>query len=240
MKHNSSRTATTSAPERSNTRTMFLVGAMLLICVVWLTYSRWSNDSVEAPEVADTVHSSNPFRVASGNSTSTPSTHTSADVSGSSHAADTRAASKNETPTTYDDRLEHRVTPVEDFARRGDPKAIPAVLDALQDDDWRVRSRVMDAAVNAYVPIPESALIDRAQSDPSAEVRFLALAGIAARIEPAISRVPAIDADTARSLGRLALSDSSEEVRWQAQQILDALDAHTTAPTEDQSQGGAL
>jgi HEAT repeat protein len=139
-----------------------------------------------------------------------------------------------------DDNLEKRVEPVEALARRGDPEAVPAVLDALHDDDWRVRSRVIDAAVNAYVPIPESALIEHAQSDPSAEVRFGALAGIAARIDPAIPQVDAVDPGTARAISRQALSDASEPVRWQAQQILDTLDAKTSTPSNEPLQAEML
>jgi len=234
----------TGAAGASGSKAMFFVGATLVICLGWLTYSRWLHPA-DAPRETTTsteaaVNSSKAALVASGASTSTPAIRAaSAHESTSRHSADGAAATKSEMQS-YDEHLEKRVAPLEDFARRGDPKAVPAVLDALHDDDWRVRSRAMDAAVNAYVPIPESALIDRAQSDPSPEVRFLALAGIAARIEPAIQQVAAIDPDTARSLSRLALSDSSEHVRWQAQQILDALDAGRAAPTEDQSQAAAL
>jgi hypothetical protein len=228
----------TSAAGRSSGKMMLFVGAILFTCLGWLTYSRWlhpAHETLETTASSGIVNSSNPLRVASGASTSAPPMG----GSNSEHATDTSVAPKSEMQA-HDEDLEKRVAPVEDFARRGDPKAVPAVLDALHEEDWRVRSRAMDAAVNAYVPIPESALIDRAQSDPSPEVRFLALAGIAARIEPAISQVPAIDPETARSLGRIALSDSSEQVRWQAQQILDALDAGRAAPTEDQSQSAAL
>lgn len=232
-----------SASGGSNRKAMFFVGATLLTCLGWMAYSRWLNPSHESPATAAStgvVDSSKPLRVASGTSTSAQSARRVAtDDSNSGHATATPAAAKSEAQT-YDESLEKRVAPVEDFARRGDPKAVPAVLDALQDDDWRVRSRAMDAAVNAYVPIPESALIERAQSDPSPDVRFLALAGIAARIDPAIPQVPAVDAETARTLGKLALNDSSEPVRWQAQQILDTLAAARAAPTEDQSQSEAL
>jgi hypothetical protein len=79
-------------------------------------------------------------------------------------------------------------------------------------------------------------LIEHAQSDPSADVRFVALAGIAARIDPAIPQVEAVDPNTARAIGRQALSDASEPVRWQAQQILDALDAKQTATASGDSQ----
>jgi hypothetical protein len=232
-----------STEGRSNGKVMLLVGATLITCLGWMTYSRWLKPWHEPPEITapiGIVDSSNRARVASGTSTSAPATYSvPAGESNSDHPSSARVERGNEAQT-YDERLETRVAPVEDFARRGDPKAIPAVLDALHDDDWRVRSRAMDAAVNAYVPIPENTLIDRAQSDPSPEVRFLALAGIAARLDPAIPQVPAIDPETARSLSRIALSDSSEHVRWQAQQILDSLDGRRTASTEDQSQTGTL
>jgi hypothetical protein len=220
----------------SNGRVMVLVGATLVICLGWLTYSRLlqvSDETADRAAVSAAVSSSNPLRVASGTSASTSTAN-------ATHGAVAEHAVAQEKAQIHDDSLEQRVAPVEDFARRGDPKAIPAVLDALHDDDWRVRSRAMDAAVNAYVPIPENTLIDSAQGDPSPEVRFLALAGLAARIDPAIPQVPAIDRETARSVGRLALNDSSEQVRWQAQQILDALDVGQSAPAEDQTRAGAL
>ena len=136
--------------------------------------------------------------------------------------------------------LEKRVEPIEALIRRGDPSAVPAVLDALGEEDWRVRSRAMDAAVNAYVAIPESALIEHAQRDPSADVRFLALAGISARIDPAIPQVEAVDPSTARALAREALSDANESVRWQGQQILDALDTKQARPSSDAPQAEVL
>jgi hypothetical protein len=225
-----------NAKRLSDEWVMGLVGATLLICLGWLTYSRLlqgSDETADETAVSAAVNSNNPLRVASGTSAS-------ASPAEATHGVIAEHAVAQEKARIHDDSLEERVAPVEDFARRGDPKAIPAVLDALHDDDWRVRSRAMDAAVNAYVPIPENALIDSAQGDPSPEVRFLALAGLAARIDPAIPQVPTIDRETARSVGRLALTDSSEQVRWQAQQILDALDVGQSAPAEDQARAGAL
>jgi len=225
-------------PGHSKERAMVWVGVTSMICLGWLTYTQFLRASDETNEKPQLVDSNNTPRVASGTSTSTPS---SAPIVATTA---NRAVVQEKPDSGPDEDLEKRVAPVEDFARHGDPKAIPAVLDALHDDDWRVRSRAMDAAVNAYVPIPENALIDSAQGDPSPEVRFLALAGVAARIDPAIAQVPAIDRETARSVGRLALNDSSEQVRWQAQQILDALDvdlhaAGSTAP-ENQTQAETL
>lgn len=220
----------------SNGRVMLLVGATLVICLGWLAYSRLlrvPDETVDQAAIPAAINNNNPLSVASGASAST------SQANAISETGAERAGAPEKTQV-HDDSLEKRVAPVEDFARRGDPKAIPAVLDALHDEDWRVRSRAMDAAVNAYVPIPENTLIDSAQGDPSPEVRFLALAGVAARIDPAIPQVPAIDRETARSVGRLALNDSSEPVRWQAQQILDSLDAGQSAPADDQTRAGAL
>jgi len=226
----------TGTTRLSSGRVMVMIGATLVICLGWLTYSRLLHGSDESADaaVSAAVHTNNPLRVASGTSASTSPPRATHD------AIAERAVAQEKAAQIHDESLEERVAPVEDFARRGDPKAIPAVLDALHDDDWRVRSRAMDAAVNAYIPIPENALIDSAQGDPSPEVRFLALAGLAARIDPVIPQVPAIDRETAKSVGRLALNDSSEQVRWQAQQILDALDVGQSAPAEDQTQAGAL
>jgi hypothetical protein len=237
-----SRNASTAEPEPGG-KGMFFIGATLMFCLVWLAYSRWLNPAEERTSATATsdmaVSRGDEGRNVNGNwNSARPTLHSSGDAPGQAPDVVRKSPLPARAPAGTDQHLEERVADVEAFARRGDPKAVEAVLHALQDDDWRVRSRAIDAAVNAYVPIPESTLIDRAQSDPSPDVRFLALAGIAARIDPVISQVPAVDPATARSLSRLALSDSSESVRWQAQQILETLD-QSQAP-HDPSQAEVL
>jgi hypothetical protein len=237
-----SRNASTAEPEPGG-KWMFFIGATLMFCLVWLTYSRWLNPAEERASATATSamaasRGDEERNVNGAWNAARPTLRSSGDTLEPAGKRVEKSPPPALAPAGLDEHLEERVAAVEAFARRGDSRAIEAVLDALQDDDWRVRSRAINAAVNAYVAIPESTLIDRAQSDPSPDVRFLALAGIAARIDPVISQVPAIDPATARSLSRLALSDSSESVRWQAQQILDTLD-QSQAP-HDPSQAEVL
>lgn len=223
--------------EKNGIKVAGLILAGMAGTVGWMMYSHGMQSSRTAADSPVTAGAIEPNSAPSGIG-STAWTSDAIAVNPPSHQAapGPKAVAAKAANAAHDDNLEKRVEPVEALARHGDPGAVPAVLDALHDDDWRVRSRVIDAAVNAYVPIPESALIEHAQSDPSAEVRFGALAGIAARIDPAIPQVDAVDPGTARAISRQALSDASEPVRWQAQQILDALDAKTSAPSNDQSQ----
>jgi len=233
-----------SAEEKSGLRIVVLIAIGLMASLAWKAYSHWQERPRAATESAHTAAAIGPSRVppALGStawSSAHSATHDSPSAAAQVSKSDSAPSSKTGT-AARDDRLEKRVVAVEDLARRGDPGAAEAVLDALHDEDWRVRSRVMDAAVNAYVAIPESALVEHAQSDPSEEVRFLALAGIAARIDPAIPQIGAMEPAAAEAIGRQALSDASEQVRWQAQQILDALDAKNPTTSNDQAQAEML
>jgi hypothetical protein len=233
----------THTDENKTRKGMLLIATLLVICLLWLTYSHWMQP---AQIVDDSIVSSGTGRSTAASVLATGTGYaaregTATATAHSNHAPQASRSILAKVPNRrldegLDEGLEARVEPVEALARSGDPNAAPAVLAALQDDDARVRSRAMDAAVNAYVPIPESTLIDRAQSDPSADVRFLALAGIAARIDSALPQIASIDPTTAKSVGRLALNDASEHVRWQAQQILDTLDANQPALSHEPSQ----
>ena len=235
--------AATNAGSKERRNGLLLAGASLMTCLGWLTYSQLLQPARESTSAATPAQAAHGSRTAPGeeprrlHASTQDDSRDSGESSGS--ATPDRDPPKAD-PGTRDDELEERVTAVENFARRGSSEAVPAVMEALRDDDSRVRSRALDAAVNGYVAIPEAALIEHAQSDPSADVRFLALSGIAARLDPAVPQVPAIDRSTARALSRVALSDASEEVRWQAQQILDALDAQDSPADDPQSQAQAL
>jgi hypothetical protein len=228
---------------KENGKGLLLVAVSLSTCLAWIVYSHWMRPPHESvSHSADIANESTATRTTfdapsvSSSSALKPSEPSDAPTTSKSEQADSMSAA----PTANDEKLEQRVAQLEAFARTGAAEAVPAVMDALQDDDWRVRSRALDAALNAYVAIPEAALIERAQSDPSPDVRFLALAGVAARIDPAIAQVPAIDRTTARSLSKLALSDANEHVRWQAQQILDTLDSVPSPTTDQQPQAETL
>ena len=234
----SNNTKAEGTDQRSGIKVAGLILTGMAGTLGWMMYSHGIQSSRTSDHSAVTVGVIDPSSAPSGiGSTAWTSSKVAANPPSRQPTSSAKAVASKAASALHDDNLEKRVEPVEALARRGDPGAVPAVLDALHDDDWRVRSRVMDAAVNAYVPIPESALIEHAQSDPSAEVRFGALAGLAARIDPAIPQVDAVDPGTARAISRQALSDTSEPVRWQAQQILDTLDAkQSTAPANDPSQ----
>jgi HEAT repeat protein len=77
---------------------------------------------------------------------------------------------------------EERARSVEALVQRREPHSLDAVLQALEDGDALVRNRALDAAVNSGLELPEDRLIHLVQFDPAPEVRFLALAGLAARL----------------------------------------------------------
>jgi hypothetical protein len=135
---------------------------------------------------------------------------------------------------------EERARSVEALVQQRGSAAVPAVLQALKDADALVRGRALDAAVNSGLDVPEEVLIRSIQVDPSPEVRFIALAGLAALLEPhmtAEGRV--VDNAEVRAISELALNDPNSEVRWQAQQNLKALNALGGAlsePEPEQSQ----
>jgi hypothetical protein len=133
-----------------------------------------------------------------------------------------------------------RARSVEALVQQRGSAAVPAVLQALKDADALVRGRALDAAVNFGLEVPEDVLIHSIQVDPSPEVRFIALAGLAALLDPHLrgeGRV--VDNAEVRAISELALSDPNSEVRWQAQQNLQALNALggvLSAPELEQSQ----
>jgi len=121
---------------------------------------------------------------------------------------------------------EERARAVEALVEQRGSAAVPAVLRALEDEDALVRSRALDAAVNSGLEVPEEVLIHSIQVDPSPEVRFVALAGLAALLDPdSTGENRVVNNAEVRAISELALKDPSSEVRWQAQQNLQALNA---------------
>jgi HEAT repeat protein len=135
---------------------------------------------------------------------------------------------------------EERARAVEALVQRRGSAAVPAVLQALKDEDVLVRSRALDAAVNYRLEVPEDVLIHSVQADPAPEVRFIALAGLAALLEPHLTgETRVVNNAEVRAISELALNDPDSEVRWQAQQNLQTLNAldGVLPPTEpEQSQ----
>ncbi|HET9395437.1 MAG TPA: hypothetical protein VFO36_05225, partial [Nitrospiraceae bacterium] len=74
--------------------------------------------------------------------------------------------------------------------------------------------------------VPADVLIRRVQVDPSPEVRFIALAGLATLLDPSVKgEGRAVSNAEVRAISELALNDPNAEVRWQAQQNLQTLNA---------------
>jgi hypothetical protein len=136
---------------------------------------------------------------------------------------------------------EVRARSVEALVERRGSAAVPAVLQAADDEDALVRSRALDAAVNSGLEIPADVLIRRIQVDPSAEVRFIALAGLATLLEPNVTGKGRVVSNAeVRAISELALNDPNAEVRWQAQQnlqTLSALDGALSQPESEQLHG---
>lgn len=219
-------------------RSSVLLAAIAVATVVWVLYANWLGEDVPVA-LSTSGHSDAAHRAIMPRNTSSAATPTGQGVlQGEASSRQVRSddsGAKQQDAT--DDNLEERVRPIEAAVYKRGSGAIKAVLVALEDDDWRVRSRALDAAVNSYLAIPEEVLIDRAQFDPSPEVRFLALSGVAARLDPPLPDVAAVDPANARAISSLALNDPSEHVRWQAQQILDTLDGTQGAIEPDQANG---
>jgi hypothetical protein len=121
---------------------------------------------------------------------------------------------------------EVRARSVEAIVQRRGSAAVPAVLQAADDEDALVRSRALDAAVNSGLKIPADVLIRRIQVDPSPDVRFIALAGLATLLDPSVTgEGRGVSNAEVRAISELALNDPNAEVRWQAQQNLQTLSA---------------
>jgi hypothetical protein len=219
-------------------RKSVLLVAVALVTGVWMLYANWSRqDAASAPSIRHT--DARPALVP----TDSTSAAAGQSAEGALHAkAPSMPLSRgdDQAPKQHEvagDDFEERIRSIEAAVSRRESGAVSAVLMALEDDDWRLRSRALDAAVNSFIAIPEDVLIDRAQFDPSPEVRFLALSGLAARLDPPLPDL-VVDPASAGAISRLALNDPSEHVRWQAQQILDALDGTQGAMDSDQPNAG--
>jgi hypothetical protein len=136
---------------------------------------------------------------------------------------------------------EVRARSVEGLVERRGSAAVPAVLQAADDEDALVRSRALDAAVNSGLEVPADVLIRRVQLDPSPEVRFIALAGLATLLDPSVTGEGRVVSNAeVRAISELALNDPNAEVRWQAQQnlqTLSALEGVLSQPDSEQLHG---
>ena len=127
-----------------------------------------------------------------------------------------------------------RAQAVEILVERKGGQSLDVVVEALRDRDDQVRTQALYAALSAGIEVPPHALAQMALSDPSPNVRFLALEGLAA--DPNVGT--AINVGT---IATQALSDPSPHVQIKAREILDRLDqatrsAQPSAPAQGQFQ----
>lgn len=108
-----------------------------------------------------------------------------------------------------------RARAVEVLLERQGKRAFDVSLQALEDDDEKVRYQALYHAQKAGVAPPRDVLLKLVQSDPSPVVRFLAL--------DTIANVPGADPEHVREVAESALNDPHEAVREQASEILDTL-----------------
>jgi hypothetical protein len=95
------------------------------------------------------------------------------------------------------------------------------VLYALNDSNARVRYSALSGALSVGLRLPEEALANLMQADPSPFVRSLAL--------KVISEQPGADKLQVRGMAQAALTDSNRGVRAQAQDVLETLDRPDTS-----------
>jgi HEAT repeat protein len=100
---------------------------------------------------------------------------------------------------------------IETLVERKREAALQAVLKALQDNSDQVRARALYGALKAGVQVSDGVLSNLAVNDPSADVRLLALQGLA-------------NGPDARVVAERAVDDPNEPVRVQAREILARLD----------------
>lgn len=118
---------------------------------------------------------------------------------------------------------EVRARAVAALVQRTGDQARDAVLEALKDQDDRVRTQALYQALNANVELPTDALSNLALSDPSPDVRFLAL--------DALARAP-----EARTIAETALNDPSPHIQNKAREILRGPAATRSGPRSQPAQ----
>jgi hypothetical protein len=122
-------------------------------------------------------------------------------------------ASTREIEKRLDDpNPEIRAKAIETLASRRGAGAFDAVITGLKDDHSHVRTQALYGAVMAGLTLPGEILSTLALTDPSADVRFLALQALAG--DPNV-----------QSLAEQALNDPSPQVQHKAGEILGQISA---------------
>ena len=116
-----------------------------------------------------------------------------------------------------DTNADTRAKAIETLVSRKGTEALDAVVTALKDDHGHVRTQALYGAMAAGLPVPVETLSTLALTDPSADVRFLALEALAS--DPG-----------AKALAEQALNDPSPHVQYKAKEILGQ--AVTTGTTD--------
>lgn len=138
------------------------------------------------------------------------------------------ASSKDLERDVADPDPDVRARAVEALIERKHDGARDIVLDALKDQDDGVRSTALHESLANDVDLPTELLTELALGDPSPDVRFLALDGLA-------------DHAGVRAIAERAAHDPSLPVRQKAREILQELDGtpHPPPPPQTPPRGGS-
>lgn len=98
----------------------------------------------------------------------------------------------------------------------GSPDPSDVLTKALKNPDEKIRERALLKSVDLGLVLPEDELIELVRSDPSDSVRALAFRLVTQSSDTDVAKI--------RETAELALNDASEEIRTQAQGLLDQMD----------------
>lgn len=115
---------------------------------------------------------------------------------------------------------EERGRAAEMLVTRGGPHALNGALQALRDPAEVVRLRTLQKAVDVSFSLPQDALREVLNYDPSPLVRYLALDALTSCID--------VDRELIRSTIELGLADSDSSVQAHAREVLRAIDQENT------------
>lgn len=96
---------------------------------------------------------------------------------------------------------------IQGLAEREGQEATPQILDSLKDESDQVRTQAMYGALKTGITLPDDVLSSAALSDPSPEVRLMALQALASSPSGLV-------------IAENALNDPNEAVRVEAQEII--------------------
>jgi len=121
---------------------------------------------------------------------------------------------------------EERARTIEALVDRGGKQALEPVMQALRDQNEKVRYRALYKAVDAGLALPADSLQTLLHSDSSPVVRFLALNAIAEQSHA--------DSHNVKAIAEFALNDPSPHVQEQAREILSQVETASRLPDHNQ------